>query len=192
MQLAGLRAEGPLRRLCRFSVSGLPKQTLLSLQAAWAHHHDLPIQNCARTWLHTGCLNLRRYFAESSTEARAWWQVTTNTKFCSQAWGGDISCARDLPPFSPCCTQKSAIHAIAYFMQAAELRLCTAHAAHQGYLWKLPPNGKLTLPCCGCILAAARALSSTQPKTTLSLAGTRRDKWQSGTMPKSTTGQCIT
>lgn len=194
MQIVGLRAEGPLRRLCRLSVSGLPKQTLLSLQAAWAHYHDLSIQNCARTWLHTGCITLRRYFAESSTEARAWWQVSTHADPCNQDWNWDMdmSCAPDLTPFSPTCMQNNAIHAETYGMQTAELRLDAVHAAHQEYLWKLPPSGKLTLPFCDCTLAAARVLSSIQPKTTLSLVGTKRDKWQFGTMPKSTTGRCIT
>ena len=77
-------------------------------------------------------------------------------------------------------------------MQAAELGLCTVCAAHPEYLCRLLHNGKLTLLCCGCIHAAALASNSTQLETTLSLAGTRRDRWQFGTMPKFTTGQCIT
>lgn len=77
LQLAGLRAEGPLCRLCRLSVSGLSQQALLPVQEAWAHYHDLPIQDCTRAWLHAGCLNFRRHAAESSTEKRARRQVCT-------------------------------------------------------------------------------------------------------------------
>lgn len=73
--VAGMRAEGALRWVCRLSLSRLPQQALLSMQATRAHHHDLSLQNRLRAWLHTGGLYLRGHAPQSCAEERTQWQV---------------------------------------------------------------------------------------------------------------------
>lgn len=73
--VTGMRAEGALRWVCRISLSRLPQQTLLSMQATRAHHHDLSLQNRLRAWLHTGGLYLRGHPPQSRAEERTQWQV---------------------------------------------------------------------------------------------------------------------